>query len=166
MFKEFGEFDSMEELNQAAAALKAKGDEGALIALALENGLDKEDAEDYMDDCEEELATVTTAAVGKLKIETVEYKIAGVLKDWVEELTTMCMEDPAMAAGVRKKGKGLDGYIAALAESGYTNRAIVDKRIVDKAPQVKKVVGSHEFAIGIPDKATRKELARKYYLEG
>ena len=166
MFEKFGEFDSYEELNRAAAAQKAEGDEEALIAIALENGLDKEDAEDYMDGCEEELATVTTAAVGKLKIETAEYKIAGVLKDWVEELNTMCMEDPAMAVAVRKKGKGLDGYIAALAENGYTNRAIVDKRIVDKAPNCKKVVGNHEFAIGVPDKATRKKLAKKYYLEG
>lgn len=166
MFDKFGEFDSVEELNRAAAAQKAEGDEEALIALALENGLDKEDAEDYMDDCEETLATVTTAAAGKLKVEVEEYKITGILKDWVEELANMCLEDPAMAAGVRRKGKGLDGYIAALAENGYKNRAMVDKRIVEKTIEVKKVVGSHPFAIGVPDKTTRKELARKYYMEG
>ena len=53
MFDKFGEFDSVEELNRAAAAQKAEGDEEALIAIALENGIEKEDAEDYMDDCVE-----------------------------------------------------------------------------------------------------------------
>ena len=34
MYEKFGEFDSFEELNQAAAAQKAEGDEEALFALA------------------------------------------------------------------------------------------------------------------------------------
>lgn len=66
MFEKFGEFDSVEELNRAAAAQKAEGDEEALVALAEENGIDKEDAEDYMDDCADELATPLMAAMGKL----------------------------------------------------------------------------------------------------
>ena len=44
MFDKFGEFDSVEELNRAAAAQKAEGDEQALVLLAQENGIDKEDA--------------------------------------------------------------------------------------------------------------------------
>lgn len=164
MWDKFGEFDSYEEINRAAAAQKAEGDEEALIALALENGIDREDAEDYMDGCTEELCTVTMAALGKLKMEEVEYKIEGVLLDWVGELKEECMTSPGMAAAVRKKGKGLDGYIAALAESGYQNRATVDRRIVSLAPTVKAIVGTHEFSIGIPDKKTRAELARTYYL--
>ena len=46
MFDKFGEFDSVEELNKAAAGLKTEGDEESLIALAEENGLTREDAED------------------------------------------------------------------------------------------------------------------------
>lgn len=164
MFDKFGELDSAEELNRAAAAQKAEGDEEALIALALENGIEKEDAEDYMDGCVEELATPLMAAIGKLNLEKKEYKLQGVLLDWVEDLVTMCTEDEAFCRAVRKKGKGLDGFIALTAESGYENRAIVDKRIVAKAKKIKKIIGNHEFSIGIPDKKTRRELATKYYL--
>lgn len=48
MFEKFGEFDSVEELNRAAAGQKAEGDEEALLILAEENGIDREDAEDYI----------------------------------------------------------------------------------------------------------------------
>ena len=75
MYEKFGEFDSFEELNRAAAAQKAEGDEEALFALAQENGLDKEDVEDYLDGIVEELATVSMAALGKLKLEKEDLKL-------------------------------------------------------------------------------------------
>lgn len=165
MYEKFGEFDSFEELNRAAAAQKAEGDEEALLALAQENGLDKEDVEEYLDGIVEELATVSMAAIGKLKLEKEDLKLGGVLSDWVDELMEMCMESQELAAAVRKKGKDLAGYIAATADSGWKNRVIVDKRIVNKTKEVKKIIGTHEFAIGIPDRKTRRELARAYYLE-
>lgn len=164
MFEKFGEFDSAEELNRSAAAQKEEGDLEALVALAAENGIDKEDAEDYMDDVIEELVTRKTAAMGKLDAEKKDLKLSGVLLDWVQELVTMIMESDDFARAVRKKGKSLAGYIALTAEKGYENRCVVDKRIVDKMDKVKKIVGSHEFAIGIPDKKTRRELAAKYYM--
>nr|DAV32545.1 MAG TPA: PcfK-like protein [Caudoviricetes sp.] len=165
MYEKFGEFDSFEELNRAAAAQKAEGDEEALFALAQENGLDKEDVEDYLDGIVEELATVSMAAIGKLKLEKEDLKLGGVLSDWVDELMEMCMESQELAAAVRKKGKDLAGYLAATADSGWKNRVIVDKRIVNKTKEVKKIIGTHEFAIGIPDRKTRRELARAYYLK-
>ena len=164
MFDKFGEFDSVEELNRSAAAQREEGDEEALVLLSKENGIDKEDAEDYMDGCLE-LASVLMAAVGKLNVEKEELKIKGILSDWVDELVTMCTENESFARAVRKKGKDLAGYIAMTAESGYKHRAVVDKRIVDKAPKIKGIVGSHEFSIGVPDKKTRRELATKYYLD-
>lgn len=48
MFEKFGIMD-YEELMHTAAAEKKEGDLEALICLAKENGLEKEDAEDYMD---------------------------------------------------------------------------------------------------------------------
>ena len=165
MYEKFGECDSFEELNRAAAAQKAEGDEEALFALAQENGLDKEDVEDYMNGIVEELATVSMAALGKLKLEKEDLKLGGVLSDWVDELMEMCMESQELAAAVQKKGKDLAGYIAATADSGWKHRVIVDKRIVNKTKEVKKIIGTHEFAIGIPDRKTRRELARAYYLE-
>ena len=165
MYEKFGEFDSVEELNRVAAAQKEEGDEEALFVLAQENGLDREDVEDYLDGIVEELATVSMAAIGKLKLEKEDLKLGGVLSDWVDELMEMCMESQELAAAVRKKGKDLAGYIAATADSGWKNRVIVDKRIVNETKEVKKIIGTHEFAIGIPDRKTRRKLAKAYYLE-
>ena len=164
MFDKFGEFDSAEEINRAAAAQRAEGDTEALMQIAIENGTDKEDAQDYADGIVGELTTPLLAALGKLKVEKDDLKLTGVLSDWVDELNTMCTESPEFALAVRRKGKNLAGYIALTAESGYEHRAVVDKRIVEKTTTIKRIMGSHEFAIGIPDKRTRRELAEKYYL--
>ncbi len=164
MFEKFGEFDSTEELNRAAAAQRQQGDEEALYLLAQENGIDREDAEDYYDCAVDVLATPVMAAIGKLAVEAAELKLDGILMDWVDELRAMCLDSEEFARAVRRKGKDLDGYIAATAEAGYENRTIVDRRIVDKTNQIKKIIGNHEFAIGIPDKKTRRQLADLYYL--
>lgn len=70
MFDTFGEFDSAEELNAAAAGQKAEGDTGALKELAEENGIDEDDVQDYMDGVTDSLCTPLTAAYGKLAVET------------------------------------------------------------------------------------------------
>ena len=165
MFDKFGEFDSAEEINRAAAAQKEQGDEEALILLAEENGIDREDAEDYYDGTEDELVTPAMAAIGKLAVESRDLKLGGVLMDWVDELRTMCLENEGFARAVRRKGKSLDGYIAMTADEGYKNRTVVDQRIVDKTQQIKKILGGHEFAIGIPNRKTRRDLAMAYYME-
>lgn len=165
MFDKFGEFDSVEELNRAAAAQKAEGDEEALVELAKENGIDKEDAEDYMDDCIDELATPLSAALGKIKVEAEVYRIQNILIDWVQELETECTDSEELARAVRRKCKGLDGYIAALADAGFRHKAVVSKDIVSKcSKELKKMAGNHEFYIGVPDKATRKRIMKEYYL--
>ncbi len=164
MFEKFGEFDSVKELNTKAAELKGQNDEESLVVLAIENGLTREDAEDYMDDCTDTLATALQAATGKLRMESKELNLAGILTDWVGELINLCIEDEAFRAAVRKKGRGLDGFIAVTADTGYKNRCKVCKKIVEKTVEVKKVIGSHEFSIGIPDKATRRKLAYEYYV--
>lgn len=163
MFEKFGEFDSAEELNKKAAELKSDVEE--VKKLAVENGLEPEDAEDYCTGATGELATLLMAALGKLEAEEKDLKLTGILKDWSDEVKKTCTESESMARAVRKKGKSLAGFIAKTAESGYQNRAIVDKRIVSLlSGDIKKIVGSHEFSIGVPDKATRRKLMREYYL--
>ena len=164
MFEKFGEFDSVEELNRAAAAQLAEGDREALLLLAEENGIDREDAEDYMDGVMPELATPLMAAIGKLKLEKEEYRLKGILAEWADDFAGMCGEDPAMCAGVRRKGKGLDRYMALLVERGYQDRVDVDDRITKQTEKVRKIVGAHPLSIGVPDRRTRKELAEQYYL--
>ena len=85
MFEKFGEFDSAAELNRAAAAQLAEGDEEAILMLAEENGIDREDAEDYIDGCVPELATPLMAALGKLELEKKDLKIDGILDEWEKE---------------------------------------------------------------------------------
>lgn len=51
MFDKFGEFDSADEMNRAAAAQRKEGDNEAILAIAEENGIDKEDAMDFIDGC-------------------------------------------------------------------------------------------------------------------
>ncbi len=165
MYDKFGEFASVEELNRAAAAQKAEGDEEALIALAEENGIDKDDALDYMDDCVEELATPLMAALGKLKVEKEDLKLEGILKDWAEEIEAMCTENIGLCRAVREKGKDLAGYLAMTAEAGFKNAATVDPKIVQRTSrQIRNIVGNHPLKIGVPDKLTRRYLIREYYL--
>lgn len=166
MFEIYGEFDSAEELNNAAEKLKKDMNAEELKELCKENGIDIEDAEDYLDGTTGELATPLMAAVGKLKIESRDLELKGVLLEWKDELIVIAAEREEFARAIRRKGKELAGYIALLAENGYENRAVVDKRIVDKAGKIKSIVGAHEFSIGIPDKRTRRKLAEKYYMEG
>lgn len=164
MFERFGEFDSAEELNRAAAAQLAEGDTEAVFLLAEENGIDREEAQDYLDGCTEELATPLMAAIGKLKVESAELKLGGVLVEWVDELRDLCLEREGFVYAVRRKGKELAAYLALTADCGYENRAVVDRQIVKRTKKVKSLVGNHEFAIGIPDKRTRRDLALEYYM--
>ena len=163
MYNRFGEMDSAGEMNQKAAELKMKGDKEALIALALENGLDKEDAEEYLDDEVPELATELQAAIGKLNAESKDLKLSGVLMDMVTELMDLCTTNRDLCRAVRRREKDLAGYLAEVAEAGYKSRCIVHKRIVERTRQIKSIVGKHEFAIGVPDKQTRRKLALSYW---
>lgn len=98
MFEKFGEFDSCEELNRAAAAQLAEGDTDAIYTIAEENGIDREDAEDYIDGLVPELVTPLMAAYGKLAVEKKELKLEGIMEDWMEYIRIQCRDDGRMAA--------------------------------------------------------------------
>lgn len=163
MFDKFGEVDSFEELNRMAKAQRDEQDEEALMILAEENGIDKEDAEDFYDGVFDELTNAKLAAIGKLKVECREYDIKGILKDWVDEIVADLNEDESLALAIRKKGRDLGQLIADMAEFGYKNRTDVSTKIVDKTKDIKKVVGNHSFSIGFPDRVQRKKLVKEYY---
>lgn len=166
MFDKFGEFDSVEELNRAAAAQKKEGDEEALVALAVENGLDKEDAEDYMDGATQELATPIMAAVGKLKVEAKDLGIQGVLKDWKDAVVEMCADDEALSVAVRRKTKCLRDCMAMMLAFAFENKVQVSDKVV-KATKVthngKKEPMRGQVYLGVPNKAEVKQIIRKYY---
>lgn len=168
MFEKFGEFDSAEELNRAAAAQKAEGDEEAIFALAQENGIDKEDAQDYLDGLMPALTNPLTAAIGKLQEEEKELELGGILTDWKEQIIAACMDDIEMRAAVRRKGKRLAECMAQLLRFAFENKVQVSEKIV----KITKVThnGREEpmrgpIYLGVPNRAQAEQIIRTYYLE-
>lgn len=159
MFDKFGEFDSVEELNAAAEGQKAEGDMEALEALAVENGLDPEDAEDYMNGDVARLANPRLAALGKLKIEAEHVKCAEIMEDWLDYIKDQCMEREEIARAVRRKGKSLEGCIAEILKWSFAHQIPVDSHITSVAG-----VKANRVTIGIPGMATVKKIITKYYL--
>lgn len=170
MEKKFGIFNTVEELNRAAAAQKAEGDLEALIGLATENGLEKEDAEDYMDsdDAEDTLCNETMAAIGKLKLEAEDLKLESQMKDWKDFVVQMLMEYPtqhmeedgaALANAVFNPDKKLLDVLAAGLKMASKNRVTIDRRIT-------KAAGLPESAgqIGMCGRDELKKIILDYYM--
>lgn len=162
MFDKFGEFDSCEEINRVAEAQSKEGDIEALKELAIENGFDPMDAEDYFCGDLDSFCGIKDAALGKLKIEKEEMKLEREFVLLEEELEKECMTDSTVAAGVRRKGKRLAEYLAKVIDKGYEQAVTLPKEILQ---YVKAVPSQYKdrMKTGMPDKATRKEIMRTYY---
>lgn len=158
MFDVYGEFNSAEEINKAVANQLKEGDTQAIIDIALENGIDREDAEDYIDGVVEELATPLMAALGKIKVEEEELKPKEIVVDWINYIKMQCTENPDMAIAVRKKEKSIKECMGALLKWSFTNAYPVDKDIV-KAAGITATV-----KLGIPGMGRAYEIIRNYYL--
>ena len=159
LFEKFGEFDSAEELNRAAAAQLAEGDIDAIYEIAEENGLDREDAEDYIDGVAPELCTPIMAALGKLKVEAAELETQEIMEDWLTYIRIQCAEHPETAAAVRKKGKSLKGCIAALLKWSFGNQHPVDGGDFKGSRR-----NCQPLHTGIPGMATARQIITEYYL--
>ena len=107
LFEKFGEFDSAEELNRAAAAQLAEGDIDAIYGIAEENGIDREDAEDYIDGAAPELCTPIMAALGKLKVEAAELEASCLKEAWSKN----AWEDALKDKNAWYAGAWLDGRL-------------------------------------------------------
>ena len=159
MFDRFGEFDSASELNMCAEGLRNEGDIESLIALAVENGIDKEDAEDYADRCVDKLSNTLMAALGKINVECQELKPKEIMEDWVEYIKMQCMESEMMAVAVRRKGKSIKGCIAELLKWSFKNQIPVDKDVLKAAG-----VNASRVTLGIPGMGTAKKIIMDYYM--
>ena len=159
-------FDTIEELNAAAAAIKETGDAAKLKELAADCGLDKTDAEDYMDGTVEEFATLPMAVNARIGMESKELKIAGVLADWRDTLLAECTEDQELCKGALRITKTLKGYMAAVIRFSFGNKVQVSNEIV----KVTKVLhdGKEEqlrgpLYMGVPNNAQLRQIIREYY---
>lgn len=111
MYEEFGNFDSVEEMNACAEGLLAAGDTEKLMKLAKENGIPKFFVENYLNRTSEdvEFTDWTNAAIGKLEIEAADhedrYVPAGPVADYLKSL---CIEEQ-FARRVRRRTKSMGG---------------------------------------------------------
>lgn len=163
MFDKFGEFDSAEEINRAAEAQFNEGDMEAIRVIAEENGIDKEDAEDFIAGFLEELTTPLLAAMGKLNVEAKDLELDGVLGDWKECAVQLCSEDELFSRCVRKKGKSLAGCMGELLKVSFNSKKQVSEKIC-KAAGLRDGSRKDPVYIGIPNKAEAKKIVRNYYL--
>lgn len=161
MFERFGEFDSAEEINRKAAELLSGGDMEAIYALARENGIDTEDADDFIDSLAKELCGPLMAANGKLDVEEAELQPYEIMKDWVRYIRVRCLEEPEMALAVRRKGKSLRGCIAELLKWSFSNAKDVDKDILKAAG-----ISASRVTLGIPGMGQAKKIITGYYMGG
>ena len=159
MFDKYGEFDSVEEINEAAKAQLEEGDLKAVVEIALENGIDKEDAEDFIDGVVPELATPLMAALGKLDVEAKEVKLYEIMEDWFAYIKITCQEKESMARAVRKKGKSLKGCIAELLKWSFKNQHSIEQEIVKAAG-----VSAGRCTLGIPGMSRAKKIITQYYM--
>ncbi len=159
MFERFGEFDSYKELNASAEGLREEGDTESVYILAQENGIDREDAEDYINGDVPELASVLMAAYGKLAVEAGELKPQEIMEDWLTYIRMRCQEEPEMAAAVRKRGKSLKGCIGALLEWSFRHQIPVKGELIKAAG-----VTAGRVTLGIPGIATAKKIITEYYM--
>ena len=157
MFEKFGNMTT-EELNKAAAGLKAEGDIQSLKTLALENGLDEMDAEDYADGLTEEFASPLMAALGKLKVEEEALKPEGILNDWIGYIRFQVSQDHDMQITVRQKDKTLTGCIGAILKGALGHQWTVPQEIVKAAG-----VSASRVTLGEPDMRKAKSIIAEYY---
>lgn len=168
MFDKFGEFDSAAELNAVAKELMKEADTNSIRVLAEENGIDREDAEDYITGAATELATPLMAAMGKLKVENADLKIEGILKDWQDQIIDLCTENKVMCAAVRKKDKCLKDCMAALIKYSFENKVQISDKIVDatKVTHNGKLEPMRKpLYLGIPNRTEAKRIIRDYYMK-
>lgn len=167
MFDKFGEFDSAEEMNEAARKFVEAKDEKSLLALAKENGIDKEDAEDFFDGITSEFVTPLMAARGKMEVESKDLDIKGILIDWRDMILKMCLDDQKMCVAVRKKGKSLKECMARLIAYSFDNKVQISSKIVDATMIThngKKVKLKGPIYVGFPNRMEAKKLIEDYYI--
>lgn len=163
MFEQFGEMNSSAEINLLADNLKKEKDFDSIRKLAAENGIDPEDAEDYIesDDESEVLCNVLSAAIGKINMEAKELDCKELMADWVDWIRIQCSlndEDFLFARNVRKKGKSLAGALGAVLKKSWEIKWKVPEKIVKAAG-----VSGARVEFGVPGTATVRKIIQEYY---
>ena len=98
LFEKFGEFDSAEEINKTADGLKAEGDTESIYILAEENGIDRDEVQDFIDGYNITLTVPMLAAEGKLSVEEKAAALPDdiLIKDWIDYIREEMTDTPGM----------------------------------------------------------------------
>ena len=160
LFEKFGEFDSYEEINLAAANLLKENDLDSIYELAEENGIDKLDAQDFIEGFEQELCSAMMAAIGKIEVEKKYLGLKEAEEDYAELIIHEIHLDPEFALAVRKKGKSLAGALGKILSKAWSIKHDLHPDILEMA-DIKGRVQS-----GSPGNRTVMKLMREYYLGG
>lgn len=161
MYDKFGEMSSYKEINELAENLANEGDIESLREMAKENGIPEDFVDLYLEGEIPKLCDALIAAVGKLEVEAVDLKLKGLMKDWVEYIKGLCMENEMIAHQIRKAGKSLKGCMAVLLKYSFENRTSVPKEIVKEAK-----ISASRVDFGVPGMAEAKKMIKDYYLGG
>lgn len=166
LFAKFGEFDSAEEINRAAAAQKAQGDNEAVRTIAKENGIDEMYVDDFLAGDYDELCNPLIAAIGKLDIETADLDLPTSLQLWVDFIKNMMLEDndKQLMIGIRRKGKDLVNLLAKLIVETSKSRKNVPGPIVSAARKLDSSIPS-TLPIGDISRKRLEEAIREYYID-
>lgn len=166
MEHKFGVFSTVAELNRAAQAQKDEGDEQALFDLAEENGIDREDAEDFLDGAADCLCTPYMAALAKLNLEEKDLDLKSQLKDWKDFVVNILTNYPTndLAEAVFSPDNHLLDVLAKGLEKASDNKIKVDERIVKRAG----IQGgsNRDLYIGMCGRDELEQIILDYYLGG
>lgn len=162
MFEQFGEMGSAAEINLLADNLRKEGDLESIKKLSAENGLDPDDAEDFIAGDIDELCNDLQAAIGKIELEAKELGLKELMADWVEWIKAECTvktdDGYVFARNVRSKGKTLAGALGAILKKSWEIKWKIPEKIVKAAG-----VSGARVEFGIPGTATIRKIINEYY---
>ncbi len=139
--------------------MRREQDYESIKKLAIENGIDEEIAEAFIDGDVLYICDVATAAIGKLDVEKAALDCAEIMEDWVDYIKAECFENESMARAVRSNEKKLAECIAKLLMWGFNHQ----HDISDEIKKAAKVTAGR-VTLGIPGMGTAKQIIRDYYL--
>lgn len=162
MFEKFGLLKSVEELNAAAEGFLKEGDTESIKLLVEENGIDAEDAKDYEDGLAEEFATLTTAAIGRLKVirrEKINKESNSQYRQnqtYILQIVKGMILEPSVAAGIMARENIIQDTVDALKKHSVQTGTDEDMRNLIRA----MVTGEDEL------KKTAEEVVKRYSDKG
>ena len=162
IFTKYGNFNSADEINEAAKNQLAQGDTEAIREIARENGLDPEDAEEFITGGWDRVCSETSAALGKITIEEDSMTISGIMHDWIRYIQLCISESKEFAIAVRRSDKSLAGALGAILKASEELMEEVDDAILEAAD----IHFKGQVKFGIPEEAQVRDIVKAYYLGG